>query len=144
MTDYQYSQNSHVNGSQSQNRGPQRPGTATGSAPRPSARPSDLRALLNNEEQLPRLIIDLQYMETLLTELTLRTSGCTVEQLEQINTRLMDCLWKKRGEWDRTKVAYSLQEEFNEVFQDMQQNQEFLSMSQETKGHLLSRGEMAM
>lgn len=55
----------------------------------------------------------------------------------------MDCLWKKRGEWDRTKVAVSLQEEFNDVFQDMQQNQEFMSMSQPTKEQLTSRGVIA-
>lgn len=127
-----------MNGSQSQ-RGLQRPGTA----PKQSAPPSDIKSLLNNEEQLPRLIIDHDYIDKLRTELTLRTSGCTVEQLEQINTHLMDCLWKKRGEWDRTKVAISLQEEFNEVFHDMQQNQEFMSMSQPTKEQLTSRGVIA-
>lgn len=137
LVDYPYSQNSHMNGSQS--RGLQRPGTA----PRPSAPPANIKSLLNNEEQLPRLIVDHGYIDKLRTELTLRTSGFTVEQLEQINTHLMDCLWKKRGEWDRTKVAVSLQEEFNEVFQDMQQNQEFMSMSQPTKEQLTSRGVIA-
>ncbi|EEA22244.1 AAA family ATPase, putative [Talaromyces marneffei ATCC 18224] len=136
--DYPYSQNSHMNGSQSQ-RGLQRPGTA----PKHSAPAADIKSLLNNEEQPPRLIIDHGYIDKLRTELTLRTSGCTVEQLEQINTHLMDCLWKKRGEWDRTKVAVLLQEEFNEVFQDMQQNQEFMSMSQPTKEQLTSRGVIA-
>lgn len=126
-----------MNGSQT--RGLQRPGTAA----RQSAAPADIKSLLNNEEQLPRLIIDHGYIDKLRTELTLRTSGFTVEQLEQINTHLMDCLWKKRGEWDRTKVAVSLQEEFNDVFQDMQQNQEFMSMSQPTKEQLTSRGVIA-
>lgn len=121
-----------------------RPGTAEG-APRSAAPPSDLKSLLNNEdnedneEEVPRLVIDHEYIERLRSELTLRTSGFTVEQLEQINTHLMDCLWKKRGEWDRTKVAVSLQEEFNEVFQDMQNNQLFMSMSQQTKEQLTAR-----
>ena len=76
-----------MNGSQT--RSLQRPGTA----PRQSAPPADIKSLLNNEEQLPRLLIDHSYIDKLRTELTLRTSGCTVEQLEQINTHLMDCLW---------------------------------------------------
>ncbi|EED16017.1 AAA family ATPase, putative [Talaromyces stipitatus ATCC 10500] len=137
--DFPFSQASHVNGSQSQPR-LHRPGSAPG-APQPhTAPPSNIKSLLNNEGQSPHLIIDHEYIEKLRTELTLRTSGCTVEQLEQINTHLMDCLWKKRGEWDRTKVAAALQEEFNDVFQDMQENQEFMSMSQLTKEQLASRG----
>ena len=126
-----------MNGSQSQARGLHRPGTANDAAPRPPSAPtSDIRSLLNTEEQLPRLIIDHGYIDKLLTEMTIRTKGFTVEQLEQIYTHLMDSLWKKRGEWDRTTVAISLQEEFNEVYQDMQQNQEITSTSQRMKDQL--------
>ena len=93
-------------------------------------------SLLNNEDQQPRLIIDHEYIDQLCVQLTQQTSGCSVEQLEQINTHLMDCLWKKRGEWDRTKVAGLLKDEFNEILQDMQNNQRFLSKSQHTKEQL--------
>jgi hypothetical protein len=74
-------------------------------------------------------------VEQLHQQLTQRTSGCSVEQLEQINTQLMDCLWRMRGEWDRTKVAVAVKDTFNGVLEDMQ-NQEFSSMSQKTKEQL--------
>lgn len=121
-----------------------RSATAADAFTKQPGQPSDIRSLLNNEEQLPRLIIDHEYVEQLRIQLTQQTSGCSVEQLEQINTQLMDCLWKKRGEWDRTKVAGLLKDQFNEVLQDMQNNQRFLSMSQQTKEQLATQGTSAM
>lgn len=139
--EYPFSQGSHLNGSQHrmnahQHNAPHRTATTGDLGAKQPGQPSDIRSLLNNEDQQPRLIIDHEYIDQLCVQLTQQTSGCSVEQLEQINTHLMDCLWKKRGEWDRTKVAGLLKDEFNEILQDMQNNQRFLSMSQHTKEQL--------
>lgn len=48
----------------------------------------------------------------------------------------MDSIWKKRGEWDRTKVANLVKDLFHEVLHDMQNNQLFSSMSQQTREQL--------
>jgi ATPase family AAA domain-containing protein 2 len=150
VLEYPYSQLSHANGSQSQSRvnalqnSLHRSATTADTGAKQHGQPSDIRSLLNNEEELPRLNIDHGYIDQLRIQLTQQTSGCSVEQLEQINTHLMDCLWKKRGEWDRTKVAGLLKDDFNEILQDMQNNQRFLSMSQHTKGQLATQGSNAM
>ncbi|PYH99522.1 AAA-domain-containing protein [Aspergillus ellipticus CBS 707.79] len=102
----------------------------------PSHGPADLQSLLNNEEMSPKLILDHEYVEKLHGQLTQRTSGCSVEQLEQINTNLMDYLWRTRGEWSRSKVAAGIQETFNEVLEDMQAMQEIGPISQKTKEQL--------
>lgn len=54
-----------------------------------------------------------------LVDLTDKSSGLSVEQLEQVNSVLMDILWKTRGEWDRRLVLQTLVEGFNEVLEDM-------------------------
>ncbi|EAU38686.1 hypothetical protein ATEG_00040 [Aspergillus terreus NIH2624] len=98
--------------------------------------PANLQSLLNNEDLPPKLIIDHDYVQNLHEQLTQRTSGCSVEQLEQINTNLMDYLWHTRGEWNRSKVAAGIQETFNEVLEDMQAMQEIGPISQKTREQL--------
>jgi hypothetical protein len=95
---------------------------------------------LNNDEPSPQLVIDHRYVDQLHLQLTQHTSGCSVEQLEQINTHLMDCLWKERGDWDRTRVAGLIKDKFNEILQDMQEIQSFASFSQPTKQQLATQG----
>jgi ATPase family AAA domain-containing protein 2 len=70
------------------------------------------------------LVIDHAYIQDLHRDITDRTTGCTVEQLEQVNSALMDTVWKMRGEWDRTKVAKRLGQVCTEVLTDMQQVQQ--------------------
>ncbi|KAL1965961.1 hypothetical protein VTN77DRAFT_4901 [Rasamsonia byssochlamydoides] len=141
--DLTYSQGSIPNGSQSQPRShfqhvSQQPPVPRFATPvrQQSHQFSNIQSLLNNEETTPKLVIDHQYVEQLHQQLTQQTSGCSVEQLEQINTHLMDCLWRMRGEWDRTKVAVAIKDTFNEVLEDMLSTQEFSSMSQKTKEQL--------
>ncbi|KAL4888701.1 hypothetical protein BDV59DRAFT_136861 [Aspergillus ambiguus] len=98
--------------------------------------PSNLQSLLNNEDLSPKLILDRDYVHDLHEQLTQRTSGCSVEQLEQINTNLMDYLWHTRGEWNRSKVAAGIQETFNDVLEDMQAMQEIGPISQKTREQL--------
>lgn len=133
------SQNSASNGSQSQQK--QQPPVPLFDAPaskQSSHLPTNFQSLLNNEDRSPEFIIDLKYVEGLHKQLTQRTSGCSVEQLEQINTSLVDYIWRKRGEWDRNKVAAGVIDTFNEVLEDMQAMQEIGPISQQTKEQLAS------
>ena len=73
---------------------------------------ASIRSLLNVETPskpsqalVPNLIIDQSRTDSLLGDLTDFTSGCSVEQLEQVYSAVMHHIWQTRGEWDRTKVA---------------------------------------
>ncbi|KAM0286271.1 hypothetical protein ACHAQH_001000 [Verticillium albo-atrum] len=70
-------------------------------------------------------------VEALLEELTSRTSGCTIEQLEQINRELMDEVWKTRGEWNRMTVLGCITQVFNDTIKDIENIQGLLQQSQE-------------
>ncbi|KAJ5121222.1 uncharacterized protein N7515_009183 [Penicillium bovifimosum] len=99
----------------------------------PAADASNKPQPMPNEEAHEPLILDLEVVERLHTQLTLSTSGFSVEQLEQINTSLMDYVWQKRGEWNRTHVADGLGKTYNAVLEDMQEMQEIGPISQQTK-----------
>lgn len=136
--EYPNSQNSPANGSQSQQK--QQPPVPLFDAPpshhKPPSVPATASFSANSEGGAPKLVIDHKYVEGLHTQLTQRTSGCSVEQLEQINTNLVDYVWWKRGEWDRNKVALGIGETFNEVLDDMLAIQEIGPISQQTKEQL--------
>jgi SpoVK/Ycf46/Vps4 family AAA+-type ATPase len=103
-----------------------------------SRQPTALQALLNEEDESPKLIIDHEYVRNLHKEMAQRTSGCSVEQLEQINSALMDMLWHTRSDWNRSKVAAGIQHAFNDVLEDMQAVQEIGPISQKTQDQLHS------
>ncbi|KKK17839.1 AAA family ATPase, partial [Aspergillus ochraceoroseus] len=107
------------------------------SSKQPTMGSAGLQSLLNNEDISPKLIIDLDYVQNLHDQMTQRTSGCSVEQLEQITTMLMDYLWQMRSEWNRSKVAAGIRDAFNEVLEDMQAVQEIGPISQRTKEQLV-------
>ena len=73
----------------------------------------------DNESTQPEFILDPHILDDLHKNLTEKTSGFSVEQLEQVNTNLVDYIWLKRGEWDRNKVAAGVGEVFNEVLEDI-------------------------
>jgi hypothetical protein len=123
----------NTNGSQSQPK-PQPP--LFDAPSKPGSNPSGDLQLLLNDNPSPTLIIDPSYVESLHEQLTQRTSGCSVEQLEQINTNLMDYIWRMRGEWNRTLVATGVTETFNAVLEDIQSLQEIGPISQKTKEQL--------
>ncbi|KAJ5242501.1 uncharacterized protein N7469_000828 [Penicillium citrinum] len=103
---------------------------------KPAAHASaSLHSILNNEPT-PELIIDHDYIEHLHTQLTQQTSGCSVEQLEQVSTSLMDYVWRMRGEWNRTLVARGITETFNATLEDMQLMQEIGPISYHTRQQL--------
>jgi hypothetical protein len=104
---------------------------------RPSTSGS-IQALLNDENEDPSaakeprlaLIIDHKFIHALHDEITDRTSGFSIEQLEQVYSRLMDVIWKTRGEWNRKEVAKQVGKAFNSVVADMKEvHQEFLPSS---------------
>ncbi|ETI25778.1 hypothetical protein G647_02552 [Cladophialophora carrionii CBS 160.54] len=69
----------------------------------------------------PNLIqVEQQALSNLHKEITDKTSGLSVEQLEQVNSVLMDTLWRTRSEWDRHKVMESIAEAFYDVLRDME------------------------
>ncbi|KAL2188903.1 AAA-domain-containing protein [Thermothelomyces heterothallicus CBS 203.75] len=63
-----------------------------------------------------------------------RTSGCSVEQLEQIYRELMDEIWKTRHEWNRMMVLNRLISVFNDTIGDIELVQGALVDSQKQKG----------
>ncbi|KAI0202205.1 hypothetical protein F4808DRAFT_82591 [Astrocystis sublimbata] len=79
----------------------------------------------------PQVEVDERSSSMFLTEITKRTSGCTIEQLEQINRDLMTKLWETRGEHNRMKVLSLVTRAFNETMNDMGAMQQLLQPSQE-------------
>lgn len=59
-------------------------------------------------------------IESALDSMTQKTSGCTIEQLEQINRELMDDIWRGRGEWNRQKVLNDATSVFNQAIDDIE------------------------
>ncbi|EWZ99047.1 hypothetical protein FOWG_02853 [Fusarium oxysporum f. sp. lycopersici MN25] len=58
-------------------------------------------------------------IDAFLQNLTDATSGCTIEQLEQINRELMDAIWRTRNEWNRSRVVDQIMHVFNSVMEDI-------------------------
>lgn len=94
----------------------------------PRRRDGSLQALLNPRDQAPNhppLEFSIVRIERLLQELVHNTTGLSVEQLEQVNSVLMDVVWKTKGQWNRNVVADQVATAFNEVMQDMEDYQDF-------------------
>ena len=67
----------------------------------------------------PRLVVDHAYSAYLLQALISETSGCSVEQLEQIYSAMMSEIWKTRDQWDRGRVARDVGNVFHDVLDDI-------------------------
>ncbi|KZF25113.1 AAA-domain-containing protein [Xylona heveae TC161] len=126
-----FSQTSIPSSQQSQPRSQQgsQPPVPPFNAPHRHAASGSISSILNQSDQRGQLILDDEYIRELHDQLTERTSGCSVEQLEQINTALMDCIWRERGEWNRTKVGREVSQVFEEVMRDILEMQEVLPES---------------
>ena len=79
----------------------------------------------------PRIILDETALEKLHTELVKRSSGFSVEQLEQVNAALMVAVYETRSEWNRIKVTHKIMEAFNDTVNDIVECQQVLKASQE-------------
>ncbi|KAH8595759.1 hypothetical protein B0O99DRAFT_740804 [Bisporella sp. PMI_857] len=78
---------------------------------------------------------DAMFTDNLLRQLVEGSSGCSVEQLEQINRELMEKLWGLRGEYNRNLVATKLINVFNETILDIEEMQRVLQASQPSQIH---------
>lgn len=103
------------------------------------SRPTGFANLLNDSPVEPSssqgssqkdIIIDEYFVEDLLKRLVEGSSGCSIEQLEQINRELMETLWKMRGEYNRNQVANALAGVFNDTITDIEEMQKVLAASQ--------------
>lgn len=109
--------------------------------PRPSApNPSQTGAAADDslieansaESSQKEYIMTESYASELLQNLTDGSSGCSIEQLEQINRELMDHIWKMRGEWNRNRIFTQLTTVFNDTILDIEEMQKVLKPSQES------------
>lgn len=74
-----------------------------------------------DKERDTALAIDHDFVTRLHDDVCDRTTGCSVEQLEQVNSVLMDTVWRTRYEWNRSRVAICVAETFNRVLEDMEE-----------------------
>jgi len=112
--------------------------------PQPSrlaiSKPASMANILNDSpveptssqlsSQKDHISLDDLFINELLGNLTNNSSGCSVEQLEQINRELMEKLWEMRGELNRNSVAFELVKVFNETIVDIEEMQRVLQASQ--------------
>lgn len=82
-----------------------------------------------SSSQLP--IVHDEEIRAFHAEMVDRTSGCTIEQLEQINQALMDSMWATKHEWNRMKVLSQLVTVFNETIADIEEMQDVGQSSQD-------------
>jgi ATPase family AAA domain-containing protein 2 len=118
------SQGSAHNSSQSQRNsnsqptGSQPPVPAFDAPPRPEQR-SSIHNLVNTEEIHPTLTLDSIFINRLHDDITQGTSGFSVEQLEQVNTAMMECVWRMRSDWNRNRVGNAVRTTFEDCVADM-------------------------
>ncbi|KAF2741471.1 ATPase family AAA domain-containing protein 2 [Polyplosphaeria fusca] len=97
--------------------------------PAPPPPRSNMAFLLNEEK--PQLILDEASVLALHQGLAEKSSGLSLEQMEQVNATLMDCIWKYRAEYNRNKVVQEVSNAFNGIVSDIQTMQAILKASQE-------------
>ncbi|TKX27437.1 ATPase-like protein 2 [Elsinoe australis] len=106
---------------------------------------SDIDSLLNHpstsiahpsagatQAPTPTLISpDPSLLSALSSELVSRSSGLSVEQLEQVMAALMRAIWNSKREWNRNWVVNEVKVAFNETVRDIEEMQEIMRPSQE-------------
>lgn len=131
--------NSNASSSQGQNSGsqPER-SSQTPAVPQWPREKSSINSLLNDPvpdtskaltTKDPQLTIAGPHTAHLLRTLVERTSGCSVEQLEQVHSALMSEIWTTRGDWDRARVALNATKLFDNVMEDIRRCQRIAAPS---------------
>ncbi|KAL6705893.1 TAT-binding protein-like protein 7, AAA ATPase [Coniothyrium glycines] len=100
-------------------------------APAPPRHTAALNDILNDPEPRPNLLLDDRLVQELHENLVQSTSGCSLEQLEQINAALMDAIWKGRANYNRNQVLQHVKDAFNTIISDIQEMQKIVKSSQE-------------
>ena len=72
----------------------------------------------------PPLKVDEPFNARLLASIVQQTKECTIEQLEQLYSAMMDQVWATRGEWDRGKVAKDVNRRFVEEMEEIRDTQQ--------------------
>lgn len=67
------------------------------------------------EDPDKEITLDFNKMDNFKTRLVESTKGLTVEQLEQVNSALIDTLWSQRHLWDRNKIIDDLENTLTQV-----------------------------
>jgi SpoVK/Ycf46/Vps4 family AAA+-type ATPase len=99
------------------------------SMPAPAPRHAvDISAILNE----PQLLLDVDNLNMLQRKLIRLTSGCSLEQLEQINAALMDAIWHHRQDYNRNVVVKKVADAFDSIIVDIQTMQNIRKLSQDT------------
>ena len=102
--------------------------------------------LSHQQHQQQAVMVAEERVGEFLETLARRTSGCTIEQLEQIYRELSEEVWRTRGQWNRMTVLTQLHSVFNETIADIetmqgvQPNSQFLQDSQRSKQGVLGGG----
>lgn len=118
------------NSSQSQNSSQPSSNPAVPPFHRPSNPHASIHSLLNNDTSpksstgVPNLVTDRGLTDQFLEEIVFQSSGCSVEQLEQIYSALMDKIWQTRSNWNRVRVTRDLRGVFDDVLGDIRESQE--------------------
>lgn len=93
---------------------------------------ASINNLLNtNAPAEPSFVLEHKLAEQLHVQLVKRTSGLTVEQLEQVNASIMEAIYNTRGQWNRNLVIKAVQDAFNDTIMDIEECQKVLKPSQE-------------
>lgn len=100
-------------------------------APAPPAHKSNIIDILAEPAPEPQLILDDSSLTQLHGKLISSSSGCSLEQLEQINAALMETIWQHRREYNRNKVITAVADTFNVIIEDIETMQKILKQSQE-------------
>ncbi|KAF2086186.1 AAA-domain-containing protein [Saccharata proteae CBS 121410] len=103
--------------------------------PPPTALSNILNTSDGTDQTAPTYICDEVQVDSLHRELTTRTSGLSVEQLEQVNATLMGAVWESRMNWNRNQVLHNVQASFNEVMKDIEAMQRLMGPSQTQEAH---------
>ena len=74
-------------------------------------------------EGSPRLLINERSIDQLIDFIVEQTSGCSVEQLEQVYSAIMNEIWQTRGDWNRTYVASRVKKRFQLEIDDIREIQ---------------------
>ncbi|KAF2275987.1 AAA-domain-containing protein [Westerdykella ornata] len=128
-------QEQHYVSSQLSNSQPSQPSQQPNSmpAPAPPRHAANIASLLNNAEEKPKVILNETRLQEFQDMLVRSTSGCSVEQLEQINAALMDTIWAQRKLYNRDVVMHAVSTTFNAVIEDISSIQHIMKPSQETQ-----------
>lgn len=101
-------------------------------APPPPRHTANINDLLNDTDvPPPQLLLDEKHLNDFHTMIVRKSSGCSLEQLEQVNAALMDTVWKHRAEWNRNVVLHNAMDAFNTIIVDIEEMQKILKFSQE-------------